>query len=259
MKLVLVLVSLGLVAIAGPNTFGADSCQTVHVFVALADNEHQGIVPIPAQLGNGEDAFNNLYWGAAYGLKTYFRRSPRWTLLSVSTNLRPDTVLEQVIFKHVTRPLYVIAHAYKGERIKVAISDFLTSVAGRTTHGFFPAKDSTTTFCGPDLVAYIGHEGLMEFEFPLDSLQGDSMGRPAVVLACMSQQYFRRHFAALKADPVLWTTGFMAPEAYTLEAAIVAWAEGRSRDEIQTAAATAYDRYQHCGVAAARRLLVSGP
>ena len=37
----------------------------VHVFVALADNAHQGIVPVPAALGNGDDAAQNLYWGAA--------------------------------------------------------------------------------------------------------------------------------------------------------------------------------------------------
>lgn len=41
----------------------------VHVFVALADNKNQGIVPVAAKLGNGEDAEYNLYWGAAYGVK----------------------------------------------------------------------------------------------------------------------------------------------------------------------------------------------
>ena len=41
--------------------------------VALADNDHQGIVPVPRQLGDGDDPANNLYWGARYGVKTYFR------------------------------------------------------------------------------------------------------------------------------------------------------------------------------------------
>lgn len=52
--------------------------RTIHVFVALADNEHQGIVPVAAKLGNGEDAEHNLYWGSAYGIKTFFSRSPDW-------------------------------------------------------------------------------------------------------------------------------------------------------------------------------------
>lgn len=41
----------------------------VHVFVALADNR-QGIAPVPARIGNGQDPANNLYWGARYGIKT---------------------------------------------------------------------------------------------------------------------------------------------------------------------------------------------
>lgn len=47
--------------------------KTIHVFVALCDNEHQGIVPVPKTLGNGKDARNNLYWGAAYGLKSFLK------------------------------------------------------------------------------------------------------------------------------------------------------------------------------------------
>lgn len=35
----------------------------VHVFVALADNEHQGIAKVPAKIGNGDEAGSNLYWG----------------------------------------------------------------------------------------------------------------------------------------------------------------------------------------------------
>ena len=52
--------------------------RTVHVFVALADNRSQGIVPVAAKLGNGEDPERNLYWGSAYGVKTFFARSPDW-------------------------------------------------------------------------------------------------------------------------------------------------------------------------------------
>jgi hypothetical protein len=37
---------------------------TIRVFVALADNAAQGILPVPAAIGNGDDAQRNLYWGA---------------------------------------------------------------------------------------------------------------------------------------------------------------------------------------------------
>lgn len=47
--------------------------KTIHVFVALCDNANQGIVPVPESLGNGQDPKSNLYWGAIYGLKSYFK------------------------------------------------------------------------------------------------------------------------------------------------------------------------------------------
>jgi len=240
----------------------ADSCQTVYVFVALADNEHQGIIPVPPKLGNGDDPGNNLYWGAAYGMKTFLRRDPDWKLVSATKDVRPDTVLERCVFSHVRLPLQVIAYAYKGERIGETIKDFLGCVAGRTKPDTLLLKDSTAAagecVYPPDLVAYIGHDGLMDFNLKVEGLGTDSSGRQTIILACMSRQFFGQHLAALRADAILWTTGLMAPEAYTLEAAIVSWAEGKNREEIRTRAAEAYDHYQHCGVKAAKRLLVSG-
>ncbi|RZL42005.1 MAG: hypothetical protein EOP00_23985, partial [Pedobacter sp.] len=55
--------------------------KTIHVFVALCDNKYQGIVPVPKAIGNGQDPANNLYWGCAYGIKGYFKKSKEWKLL----------------------------------------------------------------------------------------------------------------------------------------------------------------------------------
>jgi hypothetical protein len=48
-----------------------NNARVIHVLVALCDNEFQGIVPVLAHLGNGEDTAKNLYWGAMYGVKSY--------------------------------------------------------------------------------------------------------------------------------------------------------------------------------------------
>ena len=48
--------------------------RNVHVFVVLCDNKNQGIVPVPERLGDGEKPKTNLYWGARYGVKAFFRR-----------------------------------------------------------------------------------------------------------------------------------------------------------------------------------------
>ena len=55
----------------------------IHVFVALADNVNQGIVPVSRSLGDGDNPKTNLYWGAAFGVKTFFSKNPDWQLLSV--------------------------------------------------------------------------------------------------------------------------------------------------------------------------------
>lgn len=51
--------------------------KTIGVFVALADNASQGIVPVPAAIGNGDDPGRNLYWGTAEGFHQYISRKQR--------------------------------------------------------------------------------------------------------------------------------------------------------------------------------------
>jgi hypothetical protein len=108
------------------------SLRTVHVFVALADNQHQGIVPVAAILGNGEDAEHNLYWGSAYGVKTFFTRSADWSRVACNEKPKPE-ILERCIFKARAANVYVVADAYRGIEIKQAILDFLESAAGDGT------------------------------------------------------------------------------------------------------------------------------
>src|SRR5258705_8709276 len=55
--------------------------KTIHIYVALCDNKYQGIVPVPAKIGNGQDPDNNLYWGCAFGIRTYFKNSREWKLI----------------------------------------------------------------------------------------------------------------------------------------------------------------------------------
>jgi hypothetical protein len=113
--LLVFLLSLPLLAQAPP--------RTVHVFVALADNINQGIVPVAKILGNGEDALHNLYRGSAYGVKTFFSRSADWQLIS-SGEKPKDELLERCVFKHRTANVYLIADAYRGREIQTAIQNF---------------------------------------------------------------------------------------------------------------------------------------
>jgi len=91
----------------------------IHVFVALADNVNQGIVPVSASLGNGDNASTNLYWGAAFGIRTFFSKNRDWQLISVAPN-PSATILERCIFKHRRSSLFIVADAYRGKEISQA-------------------------------------------------------------------------------------------------------------------------------------------
>ena len=233
--------------------------KVVHVFVALADNQNQGIVPVPARLGNGDDAERNLYWGAAGGVKTYFRRSAEWTLLQ--SGQKPKSgVLERCIFKHKTKNVYLVADAYRGVEIRQAILDFLVAAAGDGAESITvePSRVTLNARGGSNLVVYIGHDGFMDFHLPLLPRKKNEIRREAIVLACASKAYFADAMQASGAYPLLWTTNLMAPEAYTLKSALDGWVDGESNEQIRNRAAAAYDKYQKCGLRAAQKLLTTG-
>jgi len=235
--------------------------RTVHVFVALADNQHQGIVPVAAILGNGEDALHNLYWGSAYGVKTFFGRSGDWVKINCSAKPKAE-ILERCVFKHRATNVYLVADAYRGIEIKQAILDFLDSAAGDGAETLPLANASGAIKLpihgGVNLVAYIGHDGLMDFQLSKFPSKKNDVHRDAIVLACASKQFFAEPVRSSGAYPLVWTTGLMAPEAYTLKSALDGWIAGEANEQIRDRAAGAYDKYQKCGTHAAHRLLVSG-
>ena len=251
---------LGCVA-AVPGLRAQGTPRTVHVFVALADNVNQGIVPVPSKLGNGQDPEHNLYWGAAGGVKTFFARSAEWQLLSQRQRPKPE-VLERIVFKHRIANVYLVADAYQGNRIQQAIADFLEAAAGANPEKLTVRSGANEVAVNAggnaNLVAYIGHEGFMDFQLASLPRQSNPARREAIVLACISKTYFAGPLRAAGAHPLLWTTGLMAPEAYTLKNALDGWIVEESGEQIRERAAQAYDHYQKCGIRGARRLLVSG-
>jgi hypothetical protein len=237
------------------------SPRVVHVFVALCDNASQGIQPVPAFLGNGDDPRENLYWGADDGVKARFRRNPDWTLLQTWRTPNAEILLERCLFKHNRSNVYLLAEAYRGRRIRDAVGDFLHAAAGhrRLDLEFMDGGTTRTLLAADkaDMLVYIGHDGLMEFAVDPPPPTTDSRPRDAVVLACFSRRYFEPYLRPTGARPLLLTTGLMAPEAYTLEDALDGWIAGESSGRIRERAAAAYARNQDCSLSAARRLFVS--
>jgi len=221
--------------------------KAVAVFVALCDNAHQGIVKVPAALGNGQDPANNLYWGAMYGVKTFFTKSPHWAPVPCSARFEHQAVLETCGFESrgPGSTVYVMFYAYDGARMKEALTDFFEAAAG---------KNGDLV----DLVCFVGHNGLMDMQLESYPSPMGERHPAAVVLACKSRFHFLEPLRKAGAQPLVTTTGFMAPEAYTLDAIIRSWAAGDPAETVCRNAAAAYAEYQKCSVRAAKRLFAAG-
>jgi hypothetical protein len=248
------------VFLLGGSAAARASPKVVHVFVALADNQHQGIVSVPAALGNGSDPARNLYWGAAFGVKSYFKASHDWELVSCGHSPN-HAILERCIFKNTHEDVFLIADAYEGSQIKAAVTDFLSAAAGVTSEMISVKVNSTEESLaiggGADLDVYVGHDAFMDFQVsPVVGIRKNKMRR-TIILACASKAYFAPYIRETGAQPLLWTTGLMAPEAYTLKAALDGWIAGENDEAIRQRAAQAYDKYQKCGARAALNLFAT--
>lgn len=241
----------------------------VHVVVTLCDNVNQGIVPVPRELGNGKDPRTNLYWGALYGVRTHLPRSGNWTRLDLA---RPDDkgILDRIVlFAEINRnqhsvQVYIVADAWDGAKIREATRVYLEMAAGRSVEEITVKHQSEirTLQAGgaSHVVAYLGHNGLMDFTLkPPAPAAKESLAKSAIVLACASKLFFIDHLRTVGAHPLLLTTGLMAPEAYTLDSAIRSWIAKGTTAAVIDGAAGAYDRYQECGLTAARSLFWGEP
>lgn len=230
--------------------------QTIHVLVALCDNKYQGIVPVPPKIGNGQDPDNNLYWGCAYGIRSYFKNSKNWQLLK---RYKMDSIkMERLIFKHKQSNYYLVADAYNGKYIKDCTVDFLKSCSGQKKDTLNVNGKTIGINGNAKLLSYIGHDGLMDFSLAEKFNNSDGQTRDAIILACYSKKYFAPHLQQTKARPLVWSTHLMSPEAYTLHDAIESYLKNEPAENIRTSAAKAYSKYQRCSEKAARALLVSG-
>lgn len=241
MKMTIALLCLlGVADIAEPSSQNA-SAKRIHVIVALCDNQHQGIVKVGAKIGNGDDLNGNLYWGCDDGLWRWLAASNRWTLIE-SERADPKTgesdpwagvkVLETQRWKHRETGAILVAEAWRGREIQAA------------TQRFVDLLSEETPGASPDLVAWIGHNGLMDFRFFYDPTIKAAKPRDAIVLCCLSRSYFSGIFEDRGVRPVLLTEQLMYPGAFLLDAALEGWLKGEGRPAIRERAASAYAKNQ---------------
>ncbi len=273
MKLLILLATLPFAAFAVTGTqveqriradVAAGRPVVAHVIVALCDNLHQGIVPVPKAIGNGQNPRSNLYWGAGYGVRSYFSGKAGYSLRQLPFSGR---VLDKIVLTkdlqssdHPVK-LVVIAEAWDGNAIAAAINRFLRLAAGHDPESVTVAGGATVAAGGDGaIIAFVGHNGLMDFPTPYrPEVRPGALPGSSIILACASKPYFSDLIRAGGSHALLLTTGLMAPEAYSLEEALRTFATGGSTMDVRQAAAAVYDRFQHCGLRGALRLFASEP
>ena len=94
-----------------------------------------------------------------------------------------------------------------------------------------------------DLVAFIGHNGLMDHAIKPPA-RTDGNDTDVIVLCCLSERYFGDRLRALGCRPILTTRQLMYPGSFLLHDAIESWRTGGSLSDIRAAAGRSYARNQ---------------
>lgn len=213
----------------------------VHVFVPLCDNEHQGIIPTSESLGNGMDLKRNLYWAVSKGIKRFYKEQSDWELLRSDKNIDTN-VLERIIFKKVFKNkglVYVIADAYRGDRMKVCLEDYFNSLSNNRFDTIEIEGRNYDVASGLDLAIFNGHNGLMDTEI---EIKDNKSNRPkdAVSISCVSNQYFNYYFEQINSFPLVTTKESLYPGAFISEGIINEWAQLKTSKECKIAAGNSY-------------------
>ncbi|MGB0906876.1 MAG: hypothetical protein ACPGVT_05225 [Maricaulaceae bacterium] len=228
----------------------SQKAMSARVFVSLADNDYQGIVPIPSALGKGDNARNNLYWGALYGIKTYFSKNPHWTVTPARHS--SPRVLDAIWITPKSHPdIRIFAEAWHGAYQKETLEYY--------------QKALTRIDDDNSLVAFVGHNPLMDLTAPdleitQDIIQANkSRHRKSAVLACKSASYFTDFIRKAGVEDYVMTHGLMAPEAYALEGILSAWINGDDAIKARQNAASKYSQYQNIPLSNSQKLFGVNP
>ncbi|WP_035615127.1 hypothetical protein [Haloferula sp. BvORR071] len=207
----------------------------IAVFVGLCDNATQGIVKVGAKIGDGNKPDDNLYWGCTDGLRSYFKASKNWKLEKHEKSTGDERILERMTFHHATKDAVLVAEAWRGSNLKECYIAFEQSlVSGKQ-----------------DLVAFVGHNVLMDTAIEEPAAKAPAGKTSAIVLCCKSESYFNTRLQNAAARPLLLTTQYMYPGSFILHDALEPWLAGKDRGALRSAAGAAYARNQKIKVAAA--------
>lgn len=242
-------------------------------YVALCDNEHQGIVRVSETLGDGDNTKTNLYWGALFGYRTFFKKDKKWKL--IYSDKPNQMVAELLVFSRTIQPtgewkangvekpfeVYLVIIGYKGRFIRNAVEDYLGALSSKRKFTV-PLSKEEQLFAGgqSQIVSYAGHNYFMDLSDSGKEMMAKAIGKAGthvkatMVLACKSSGYFMPALCRKNISVIAVTRDFMAPEAYTARAAFEAICAGQDQKSVLESVVKAYSQYQKISQRTARKM-----
>ena len=221
----------------------------VHAYIPLCDNEHQGIVPTTASLGDGMSLKSNLYWATSGGTKAYFKKQAEWKLVYDAFDIDTN-VLERVVFErnYKNTKVYLVADAYRGDRMEETINDYLSAISCSHFQTITLQDNSTIDAAGnSDLIMFNGHNGVMD-NIRIKKWHNKTTKRTDVVMnACVSYGYLQYDFMNAGGYPLVRSKSLLYPGAYVLEQIIDDWVAGVDEKQLCLNAGSAYCKKHSCG------------
>jgi hypothetical protein len=238
------------------------------LFVALCDNDSQGIVKVKnRRICRGDDPDQNLYWATAGGLAATLRAA-HWQRVSIAYFREGDLAVKAVWrrrlapggalrarFVRSSFDAYIVGLGYRGREIRQAMVDYLQAVNRDDEHR--EEADHVWLRAGgaSHLVGYIGHDYFYDVDDvqPLLSLrEGDSrLHKGTFALSCSGHRLIRPAIRRGNAHILILNRTLGFPGAWTAEAIVGAIADGKDARAIHRTAATAFAKGQGVSLPAA--------
>lgn len=251
------------------------------LYVALCDNDSQGIVPVRNRsICNGDDPIRNMYWNGN-GIAGYLK-GHGWKKVHTIRKPEAPILIEEVwkktmfsgkMLRQKGAPkrfvAYVVAKAYRGSRIHDAMRDYLTAVNDDNDEPLTLSNQVDIHAGGKShLVGYIGHDYFMDIfsgqNSYIDLMRqhkkgASTLAKATFALACISNEFIRPAVTRANVYIVAMNNFLTYPSAWTVGGIIDGVAKGGGGKEIYKSAARSFSQGQKCGLKWALKAFSYGP
>jgi hypothetical protein len=208
---------------------------------------------------DGTNPKSNVYWGAGYGLKTYFKRYDNWKVIYQKDSIS-EFVAERVVFAKTfvnKAQVYLIADAYFGYGMEFCLNDYFSAIWEENTDSVNILDKAIPANGNADLIVFNGHNGLLDYEIVLKNRKC-VIQKETAIICCGSYCNFIDKIKLYHTFPLIRTLDAITAEACILTSIIEPWEMLKSDEEIRQNVMRKYISIHHCSNEDADRIFVTG-